>query len=667
MFATTPTRRTAATPTVRRPRPGESCVARPEAAGDRELLAPVAASTTRHRWPRGLPCVTRRPAVAMLVMSLVVLLGGTYAVSAAASSDPAAAQLTSASPLPVPTVGSCPPDPPLPVCAPAPTMTPSAAGVPLPIPTAPANAVTCFPGSLQSECQQPSATASVPPPCAGEGCIPQFATSAPAPTNSSTGQPGDGGDKDADCGITNIGGCVTGAINAFFRGVVEEALNPLLDLLSTTVLTTPTPDSIPRVEELWHDSWQILLASYALLVVIAGAVVMAYETLQTRHGIKEIAPRVVVGFLAGALSLWLATKGIEIANALAQAVMSGGVDPASAADTLKNLVLGSLNGGIFVVFVGIFLAGMLVVVLITYIVRVALTLLLIAGAPLALMCHALPQTEGVAYWWYQVYGGVLVIQVGQSFTLIIAFRVFLAPGGFTLFGPTVSGLVNLLVALALMYILIKIPFWVLGSMRRGRGHSLVGLFLRGFFAYKTFNLLGGGRAGGGGGRGPLPSGGGQPRPGSSGGGPNHPNPNRGGPRQKPHQGGPRPRGGPQGGGPHGHPNPHQGGGHGQGGPNQGKPNHGGPNRGRPNRGRPVPNPNRGRPYRRGPLPNPPWGQPNQRGNPLPPPNQGRPTGGRPSPRGGRPGGGGWPPPSRPRPRPARPPFPPPPRPRRRWP
>jgi hypothetical protein len=238
---------------------------------------------------------------------------------------------------------------------------------------------------------------------------------------------------------------------------------------------------------------------------------------QTRHSIKEIAPRIVVGFLAGALSLWVATKGIEIANGLAQAVMGGGLDASTAGDTLKNLVLGSLNGGIFIIFVGIFLAGMLIVLLVTYIIRVALTIILIAGAPLALMFHALPQTEGIAKWWWKAYGGVLAIQVGQSLTLITAMKVFLAPGGFTLFGPTLSGLVNLLVAVALMYILFKIPFWILGSLRGGGGRSLVGSLVRGFLAYKTFGLLGGG---GGGGRKPRPSGGG--RGGNGGSGPTNP-------------------------------------------------------------------------------------------------------------------------------------------------
>ncbi len=190
---------------------------------------------------------------------------------------------------------------------------------------------------------------------------------------------------------------------------------------------------------MWTNSWQILLACYALLILLAGMLVMAYESLQTRHSIKEIAPRVVAGFLAGAVSLWVASRAIEIANGLAQAVMGGGLDATSAGQTLRDLVLGSLNGGIFIIFVGLFVAGMLLVLLVTYIVRVALTVVLVAGAPLALMFHALPQTEPIARWWWKAFGGCLAIQVVQSLTLITAMRVFLAPGGFTLFGPTRAG------------------------------------------------------------------------------------------------------------------------------------------------------------------------------------------------------------------------------------
>ena len=236
-------------------------------------------------------------------------------------------------------------------------------------------------------------TSAPPTPCSGEGCIPQPGATTP-PNSPGNGQPGQGGATGDDCGITDIGACITEAIDSFFRGIVTAALNPLLDLLSHALLTTPTPESLPRIGQLWTNSWQILLACYGLLILIAGLLVMGYQTLQTRHSIKEITPRIVVGFLAGALSLWAATKAIQIANGLAQAVMGGGLDANSAGETLKNLVLGSLGGGIFIIFIGIFLAGMLIVLLITYVVRIALTVILIAGAPIALSGSRAPHRPG---------------------------------------------------------------------------------------------------------------------------------------------------------------------------------------------------------------------------------------------------------------------------------
>lgn len=470
--------------------------------GDRALLAPPSDVRARRAGPRAhrrlrlarwLPNLTRGRALALLTVSLLVLLGGTLAVTAAAAPGglPAAAQPP---PPPIPTVDpGCPPGSPSPICSlPTAPPHPTPTGLPLPSPTSLPPCETDSP-MPQVGCV-PASTTPAEPPCTGEGCIPQ-PTSAPPPTNPGANQPGHGGEIREECGITAIGGCVTNAINDFFAGIVTSALNPLLDLLSKTLLTTPTPESMPRIGELWNNSWQILLASYAMLVLIAGVLLMGYETLQTRHSVKEIAPRIVVGFLAGALSLWVASKAIAIANALSQAVMGDGIDARSAGETLKNLILGSLNGGMFVIVIGLFLAGLITALLVTYVVRVAMTVILIAGAPIALMCHALPHTEGIAKWWWKAFGGCLAIQVGQSLTLITAMKVFFAPGGFTLFGPTTGGLVNLLVALALMYILFKIPFWILGSIRGGGGRSLLGRLVGAFVAYKTFGLLRGGGGG----------------------------------------------------------------------------------------------------------------------------------------------------------------------------
>lgn len=52
-------------------------------------------------------------------------------------------------------------------------------------------------------------------------------------------------------------------------------------------------------------------------------------------------------------------------------------------------------------------------------------------------------------------------------------------------------MIHFLVALALCYVLIKIPFWVLGAIKGG-GSSFLGGLVRGFIAYKTLGMVGGG-------------------------------------------------------------------------------------------------------------------------------------------------------------------------------
>ncbi|EWC64492.1 Basic proline-rich protein precursor [Actinokineospora spheciospongiae] len=392
----------------------------------------------------------------------------------------------------------------------------------MPLPTVVPTLPPCDPSLPLQPCAPTGTTALPVPstPCSGVGCLPQPGATTPPPTGPGTGAPDQGEEPQDECGITDIGACVTEAIDTFFRGFVIEALNPLLDLLSATLLTTPVPGALPRLGELWDNSWQILLVCYGLLVLIAGIIAMGYQSVQTRHSVKELAPRLVFGFLAGALSLWVAGTGIEIANALVAAIMGGGVDVSTAGRALRELVLGSVHGGLWIVFTGLVLAGMLIALLLTYMVRVALTIVLIAGAPVALMFHALPQTEGIAYWWWKAYGACLGIQLGQSLTLITAIKVFLTPGGFALFGPTTSGSTNLLVALALVYILFKIPSWMLSSIWGGGSRGVIGSMVRAFVAYKTFGLLGG--RGGGKGSKPRPPGGGRGGGGRPGGGSSDP-------------------------------------------------------------------------------------------------------------------------------------------------
>ncbi|WP_241832832.1 hypothetical protein [Amycolatopsis sp. CB00013] len=456
------------------------------------------------RWRR-LP-QRRWARVLGVVVPLMVAVGG-IALTSSAAPGPTPAPVAAAVPLapaqppvlPLPPNPSCTPGSGEPGCSLPGTSSPRP-GPPTGLPSTPlipgpsAPPVSCFPGSVLPECGNLPTQPPTSQPCDGPNCIPQ-----PAPR--------DPGDDESECGFTDPVACVTEAIDTFFRGLVIGALNPLLELLGNTVLSTPHPSLLPGIGQAWTDSWHLMLAFYGSIVVIAGLLLMGYETLQTRYTIKEIAPRIAVGFLAGTLSLFLATQGIEISNAVSATLMTDAVNPNTAAKAMTDMILGSLNGGQgWLLFIGLALAVMLVVLLLTFIVRVLATMLLIAAAPFVLMWHALPHTEGVAVFWWKAYGLLLVIPIGQAGAVSVSLRVFFTPGGFTVFGPTLNGLTNLLFCVALMWILVKIPFWCLQPLRGSGGRSMLGSLVRGAIAYKTMGLLGGaGSLFGGKGRKPGPA------------------------------------------------------------------------------------------------------------------------------------------------------------------
>lgn len=452
------------------------------AAADRAMLSPVF-DASADRPPTGGP--RRWRAGWLLALSIVALLVGVLAVSAWAS--PAAPQQPP--PLPIPTVDPCPPDSPLPVCQlPGPTTTkPQPTLLPLPLPTGVPAPTTCsFPGQIGCTSSVPTTTPSKP--CTGEDCIPQPTT--PPPSNGPQ-QPGNGnGDGDSDCGITDIGACITEAINSAFRGIVDAALSPILDLIGHTALSTPAISDLPGIGELWNNSWELVLALYGFFILGGGILLMGHESVQARYSIKEIGPRIPIAFLASALSLFFADKFIKLANALTLGVLGDGVNAPSLGNTLQDAVQGIQTGGLFIILVGLVLVVVGLGLLVVYVVRIVITLVLIISGPLFLMCHALPHTDPLARWWWKALTATLAIQFAQALVLITAVRTFLS-SGVNLFGSTLSALGTLVAAIALFFILFKIPFWLLKAVKVGSGRSFLGGLVRAYIAAKTFGMVAG--------------------------------------------------------------------------------------------------------------------------------------------------------------------------------
>ena len=143
-------------------------------------------------------------------------------------------------------------------------------------------------------------------------------------------------------GLFDITGHIEAAIDDWFRDLVTDALNPVLDLLGHTLLATPNVTAQSRVGQLWLMSEGIADAFLVLFVLVGGAIVMGHETLQTRTALKDVLPRIVVAAVTANASLSLAGLVISMADSLSQAILGQGVDPSQAAVVLRQLVLGSL-------------------------------------------------------------------------------------------------------------------------------------------------------------------------------------------------------------------------------------------------------------------------------------------------------------------------------------
>jgi hypothetical protein len=341
----------------------------------------------------------------------------------------------------------------------------------------------------------PAAPAPAPSPSPGStgpgiGLGPGAPTGAPtAPSPITTTDPGTG--SGGDPSWWDIPGQIQKAIDDWFGSLVADALTPMLGLLGSTLLGTPDVTAMPRVQALWTQMALLADAFYVLLVLAGAVIVMTHGTVQSRNSAKEIVPRLLVGMIAGNASIALLAVMIHLTDSLAGAVLGGTINPATAGQALGHLLGPVARDGIFLILLDLGAQVMLIAILLTYIVRVALTVMLAVAAPLALSLHALPQTEPFARFWWRAITGCFLIQLGQSLVFVVALDVMLDPStSISLFGlPNNSALVDTLVFLALCWILIKIPAWVSRAVF-GAGSSKLMRLAKAVIAYKTLGALG---------------------------------------------------------------------------------------------------------------------------------------------------------------------------------
>lgn len=256
------------------------------------------------------------------------------------------------------------------------------------------------------------------------------------------------------------------AINSWIRGLVVSALDPVLRFLGRTILATPQLDRHERVRELWRFSL-VIANALLILFVLSGAGIVMVGGLSSQLTLKELLPRLFVAALAVNFGLLLTGQLIGVANALTVALLGTAADPADISGQIAERIYGAgMQSPLFLLFALVVLV-LAVLVLVAYVVRVAVLVVLLAGGPLFLVTHSLPQTDQVARTWWRLLAAMIASPVLQALVLTAAVKVFLSGDGVLGFMP--GGLIDLLVIGCLLYLLYRIPLWTINVALRGAG------------------------------------------------------------------------------------------------------------------------------------------------------------------------------------------------------
>lgn len=268
---------------------------------------------------------------------------------------------------------------------------------------------------------------------------------------------------------------------------VVSMLGGLASFLTAAFFTSPDVTVLPQARLLANRSLLVVNTAYVLVIIGAGAISMTHGTLQIRYQIKDLIPRVVVGFVLANFGTELCRMTIEVANALIGAMVA---KPASGPEVIAFVkarivsAASSPSAALLCVVIGLIIVGLFYMLLVSWVVRIA-TLIILAGiAPIALACYGLPQLQGAAQLWWRSLLGCLGVPLLQALCFTTGATMLIDPKHnvpiLLGLGPgTSTDVINLLVAASLLWLTVRIPKLMSRFVTRwGNQVSPVGLVMR---------------------------------------------------------------------------------------------------------------------------------------------------------------------------------------------
>lgn len=269
-------------------------------------------------------------------------------------------------------------------------------------------------------------------------------------------------------GLTQL---ILDAVNGFLQNIVLSATKPLIDGIVSFLTTTPSVLTNSVVFNFWIIMVGITDSLFVLLIAVLGFHFMSASTFGFEEiEFKHLLPKIGLAFLGANSSIflvdWINVSSNVLVNTLIKA--TGGLDKAWVLDSVNLLKI--VNGEVAIITLIFMLLFVILaaVLLLFYIMRLITISLGAVLSPLIFLLWAVPKFSDFAeisvktyiMTVYTVFVHVVIIQLTSSFLAL--------PGQ-----SGTNSLISVLVAIGLLFTLLKTPSVMLQLMFYNTGRGMV--------------------------------------------------------------------------------------------------------------------------------------------------------------------------------------------------
>ena len=233
-------------------------------------------------------------------------------------------------------------------------------------------------------------------------------------------------------------------------------------------ILTGTPPELTYLHPLVGQAWQAVWAvtSGALVVIIGwiGLTLIVQEHVGGgRAGWREMVPRLVLGLVGAASSLWWCALIIDVADTVSGFIavslgVTAGDFVRSTLDTLLQAVeAGSVGMGLLMSVLYLIYAFFVLYVLVQMILRIALIDILLTLAPIALGLWILPHTANWGKQWLRTFMLTVFQQAVQLIALALGFGFLNEFAAIAAFEAVQDLIWKLLLSMAFIYMAGRVP------------------------------------------------------------------------------------------------------------------------------------------------------------------------------------------------------------------